>query len=116
MPSSDPLQLTCQRHRTWLVTGEQIDLDNAPEITIAMARLRRTTRRSGADNTLAHYQQIHHHLTDEWRGERWHRLLVRRWTERQKLMHPNANANDEFVRAYTHHWSMLPETVTLLDG
>ena len=30
MPNPHPMQLNCQRHNTWLVTAEDIDLDKAP--------------------------------------------------------------------------------------
>ena len=114
MPPTDPLDLACDRHQQWLVTGERITLDQAPETASAVRRLHRLRRRHGDDRIRALYEDVHGHLTNEWRGTSWHRALVHRWTQRQRWMHPAADPNDEFVHAHTDHWSMLPETVTLI--
>lgn len=114
MPPTDPLDLACDRHQQWLVTGEKIRLNQAPETALAVRRLHRLRRRHGDDRIRALYEDVHGHLTNEWRGTSWHRALVHRWTHRQRLMHPAAEPNDEFVRTHTDHWSMLPETVTLI--
>ncbi len=115
MPNPQPMQLACQRHGTWLVVGEHVELDTTPEVGTALKALRRVQRRHGHDVAHAHYQWIHRYLTDEWRGHGWHRFLTRRWTYRQLQMHPTAHPNDIFVQAHTHHWSMLPETVALIQ-
>jgi hypothetical protein len=114
MPSTHPLELTCQRHNQWLITDEDITLDRAPEIIPAVKRLRRLRQRLGDDITHDHYRCVHNYLTNDWRGTRWHRFLAQRWTDRQHRMHPAAHPHDEFVRSHTHHWSMLPETVTIV--
>jgi hypothetical protein len=113
MPNPRPIELTCTRHNTWLITDENVDLSSTTQITAAIAALRNIRRRHGADVTATHYQLIREYLTDDWRGQGWHRQLVRRWTHRQHLEDPAANANDVFVRAHTQHWSMLPESVAL---
>jgi hypothetical protein len=114
MPNPHPMQLNCQRHNTWLVTAEDIDLDEAPETITALRRLRGIRRRHGDDLVHGHYQRIREYLTNDWRGTGWHRSLVHRWTQRQQTMRPTAHPRDEFVRSHTEHWSMLPETVTLV--
>lgn len=113
-PSQNPLDLACARHDNWLVTGEDIVLDQAPETVAAVKRLQRIRRRRGEDATLRHYQLVHEYLTNDWRGIGWHRVLTHRWTERQQRIFSAAEPRDEFVRSLTHHWSMLPETVTIV--
>ena len=113
MPDPRPLQFTCERHRAWLITDETIELHRVPEITKALAVLRRIRGRHGDDVAHAHYRLIRDYITDDWRGQGWHNHLTRRWTARQRLMHPTAHTAAEFVRSRTHHWSMLPETVAL---
>lgn len=114
MPDPRPLRFTCPRHNTWLITGESIDLRSTPQVTSAIVALRKIRRRHGDDLTDAHYQLIRKHLTDDCRGQGWHRHLVQRWIGRQRLQHPESNANDQFVRAHTQHWSMLPESIALV--
>jgi hypothetical protein len=111
MPGPD---LTCRRHNQWLVVNEDITLDRAPETLLAVKRLRRLRQRRGDERIDGHYERVHHYMTDDWRGTRWHRLLVQRWSARQHRMHPAAPPHDEFVRSHTHHWSMLPETVAVV--
>lgn len=114
MPNPHPLQLSCARHNTWLITDESIDLARTPDVAAALNALRKISRRHGDDLTHAHYQLIRKHLTDDCRGQGWHRHLTQRWIERQRLQHPTSSANDQFVRAHTQHWSMLPETTALI--
>jgi hypothetical protein len=116
MPGPDPLALVCRRHNQWLVTDEHVSLDLAPETASAIKRLRRLRRRHGDDLISRLYQRIHGYMTNDWRGTGWHRALVKEWAHRQLRMHPDAHRNDEFVRSHTHHWSMLPETVSLIGA
>lgn len=111
MPGTD---LICRRHNQWLVADEAITLDRAPEILVADNRLRRLRRRRSHEFVDDHYRRVHQHMTNDWRGTRWHRQLVQRWSARQHRMHPAAHPHDEFVRSHTHHWSMLPETVAII--
>jgi len=114
MPSTHPLELTCQRHQRWLVANEDITLVQAPEIISAVKGLQHLRRRRGDEIIHGHYRRVHDYLTNEWRGTHWHRVLAQRWTDRQHRMHPAAHPQDEFVRSHTHHWSMLPETITIV--
>jgi hypothetical protein len=114
MPSQNPLDLACAHHQRWLVSDEDIVLNQAPEIMAAVSRLRRTRRRRGDDVTRVHYQLVYEYLTNDWRGIRWHRALTQRWTDRQQRMFPAAEPRDQFIRSLTHHWSMLPEAVTIV--
>ncbi|ACV78905.1 TniQ family protein [Nakamurella multipartita] len=114
LPGSNPLDLTCRRHHEWLVAGEDIALDQASEVQAAVNRLHRLRRRHGDRIVSGDYRGIHHYLTDDWRGTRWHRLLAQRWLFRQRMMFTAAHPNDEFVRTHTHHWSMLPEVTALV--
>jgi hypothetical protein len=116
MPGPDPLELTCRQHNQWLVTDEPISLDHAQDTAAAIKRLGRLRRRHGDGLIHPLYQRIHRYMTEDWRGIGWHQALVRRWTERQQQMHPAAHPNDEFVRSRTHHWSTLPETVSLISS
>jgi hypothetical protein len=114
MPGTHPLELNCRRHNQWLVANEDMTLDQAPEIIFAVKRLRRLRRRRGDEIVQGHYRRVRDYMTNDWRGTRWHRLLVQRWSARQHRMHPAAHPDDEFVRSHTEHWSMLPETVTVV--
>lgn len=114
LPNTNPLDLVCRRHNQWLVAGEAIALGRSPEILTAVNRLHRLRRRHGDPVVGGIYRRVHNHMTNDWRGARWHRLLVQRWSARQHQMHPAAHPNDVFVRSHTHHWSMLPETVDLI--
>lgn len=112
-PGQTPLDLTCRRHRESLVNGEDVTLDQAPEVHAAVNRLHCLRRRHGDQIVSSLYQRVHHYLADDWRGTRRHRLLVQRWSARQHRMDPGADANELFVRS--HHWSMLPESSASLD-
>lgn len=114
IPDPDPLKLACQRHDVWLIATEPADLHQSPETFTAVTRLARIRRRRGDTVVLNLYNHLHEYLTNDWRGFGWHRALVRRWTDRQQRVFPAHQNGDEFVRARTHHWSMLPETVALL--
>jgi len=114
MPGPDPLEMACRQHNQWLVTDEHVNLDQTPETTKAVKRLRRLRHRHGDDLIHVLYQRIHGYMTNDWRGTEWHRALVQRWAHRQQQMHPGAHPDDEFVRTHTHHWSMLPETITIV--
>jgi hypothetical protein len=114
IPDRDPLKLACEHHKVWLISAEPVDLHQAPGIFTAVKRLARIRRRRGDAVVRNLYNHLHEYLTNEWRGFGWHRVLVRRWTDRQQEVFGAKNNGDEFVRARTHHWSMLPETVALL--
>lgn len=113
-PEHDPLKLACRRHDVWLIATEPADLHQAPETFAAITRLTRLRRRRGDTVVLNLYKHLHEYLTNDWRGFGWHRALVRRWTDRQQRVFGAQRDGAEFVRARTHHWSMLPETVALL--
>lgn len=73
LPDLNPLNLTCRRHRQWLVADEDITLEQAPEVLAAVTRLHRLRQRQGDQIVGGLYRQVHRYLTDDWRGTRWHR-------------------------------------------
>ena len=113
-PDRDLLTMACEHHQVWLIATEPADLHQSPETFTAVKRLGRIRRRRGDKVVRNLYNHLHEYLTNDWRGFGWHRALVRRWTNRQQEVFGAQNNGDEFVRARTHHWSMLPETVALL--
>jgi len=114
IPDQDPLKLSCRRHDVWLIAAEPADLKRSPGTVAALTRLARLRRRDGDTVVLKLYNHLREYLTNDWRGFGWHRALVRRWTDRQQAVFGALHNGDEFVRARTHHWSLLPETVALL--